>query len=68
MTPTIREMQRAVNRVVATAETWEQAQRMVAADKETDWLAREIVRDATGRAWMAKEGREIDAFIAAARG
>jgi acetone carboxylase gamma subunit len=61
-------MQRQVNKIVSTAETWEQAQQMVAEDKEANRFCKEIIRDATGRAWTAKIGREIDAFMAAARG
>jgi len=66
-TLTIREMQHRVNKIVATAETWEQAQRLVAEDKEANRLCKEIIRDATGRAWTAKVDREIDAFLAEAR-
>lgn len=67
-TLTIREMQKRVNKIVATAETWEQAQQMVVEDdKEANRLCKEIIRDATWRAWTAKIGREIDAMFQRAR-
>lgn len=63
----IREMQERVNEIVGAAASWEEAQRMVDEDEEVDRLCREIIRDATARAWTAKVGREIDAMLRNAR-